>query len=299
MGRILASMVWGIVVICVSDPILAKERVALGEGDHLDGALIHINDNRPTPNVIAAWRQYETSVELTVAAGYQLWEVEALVRETFDHHHVEVRQSEIWVHYATLNDVLQSLSGVFLRSSPFRVARGGFVGCVLLDQAPSDAQSVSHTQLNPDHEVPWRITSLGVGDVEIGKPLPNTLMARMGLTRAQLKSQGRRNRDGFLVIRLEHMNIEVTLLNDETVMSIRPGLHVRTSANVGIGSDIKALQSVYDVVTLDVASEPYSCAAASPQLPGVRFVFTDCEKACAGESRVRDVVWTHEDGRQI
>lgn len=283
----------------ITTSVYAESRASSRHGDHLESALIHIIENQPTGNVISDWRQAETSVVLTVAAGYQVWEVQALVRETFEHHHVEVHQTEVWIHYASLNTVLQALSTVFLRSSPFRVARGGFIGCVLLQQASKQTKSMPTPQFNRAPAMPWRITSSGVGDVEIGKPLPDAVIARMGLTRQELNSQGRRNRNGFLVLRLEHMSIEVTLLNDETVMSIRPGIDVRTDANVGIGSDIRAIQSVYDLVTLDVASEPYSCAAASPDLPGVRFVFTDCEKACAGESRVRDVVWTYQNGRSI
>lgn len=289
-------------VVCslsITTSVNAESKPSTRNGDHLDSALIHIIENQPTGNVISDWRQDETSVVLTVAPGYQVSEVQALVRETFEHHKVEVQHADIWVHYVALNDVLQSLSAVFLRSSPFRVAQGGFMGCVLLQQTPHEVQNRPTPQFQAEHAMPWRITSSGVGDVKIGKVLPDTVMTRMGFTRTQIESQGRRNRNGFLVVRLDHMNIEVTLLNDETVMSIRPGVHVRTDANVGIGSDIKALQSVYELVTLDLASEPYSCAAASPDLPGVRFVFTDCEKACAGESRVRDVVWIHENRRSI
>ncbi len=297
MERIITMLICVVSVLSGPTRVFAKPNQS--SGDHLDSALIHINDNRPTANVISAWRQQDTSVVLTVSPGYQLWEVHTLVREAFETQVVEINHNEIWMHYAVLGNVLQTLSGIFLRSSPFRVAHGHFVGCVLLNERIAGVRAVPKAIFRNASRRPWRITSSGVGDVEIGKPLPTTLLTRMELTRDDLYAQGRFSSQGFLVIRLEHMNIEVTLLTDGRVLSIRPGVDVRTLHNAGIGSDIRSLQAVYDGVTLEAASEPYACSATSPDLPGVRFVFTDCEKACSGESRVRDVVWTRQQGHPI
>lgn len=261
--------------------------------DHLDSAFIFINDNHPTPNIVSGWRTDASSVVLAVRDGFPIWDVEDLVRETFVTNQVERIDHEIWIHEATLVSVLQALSTVFLRSAPFRVADGLFVGCVILSKKSSRPQETTSTQR------PWMITSSGVGDVVIGRRLPDAVLSREGVSRHALYQSGRLSRAGFLVVRLEHMKIQVTLLTDESVMSIRPSEDVKTNGDIGIGSNLKELKSAHQGVTLKSVSKPYTCAASSRDLPGVRFLFTDCNKACLGESKVREVIWSVPRTRAI
>jgi len=255
--------------------------------DHLDSAFIFINDNRPTPNIVSAWRTEGSSVVLEVRDGLPVWDVESVLRETFEHRAVERVGNEVWIHDVSLGPVLQSLSMLFLRSAPFRVADGQFTGCVILPKAV-----VSQSKDSTVRKEPWTITSRGVGDVVIGQRLADVVVAREGVTRHELYRLGRLNRDGFLVLRLTNMNVQVTLLTDERVMSIRPSPAIKTARSIGIGSNLKELKSAHHGITLTKVSKPYTCAASSRDLPGVRFIFTDCYKACLGESKVREVIWT-------
>jgi hypothetical protein len=274
---------WG--TIALSLEAQAEPTKSMG-WDHLDGAFIFINDSHPTPNIVSDWRSEGSSVVLQVRNGIPARDVESLIRETFESQNVERVADEVWIHQADLGSVLQVLSTLFLPSAPFRVADGRFIGCVILPKAVSEP-----SQFTPSRKPPWMIKSNGVGDVNIGQRLTDAVVAREGVTRNKLYQSGRFNPDGFVVLRLQHMKIQVTLLADERVMSIRPSSNIKTDGDIGIGSNLRDLNSAHRGVTLEKISKPYACAASSRDLPGVRFVFLDCRKACLGDSKVREVIW--------
>ncbi|MAY81998.1 MAG: hypothetical protein CL930_14615 [Deltaproteobacteria bacterium] len=160
-----------------------------------------------------------------------------------------------------------------------------------------DADALVHadvTEPTPPQTAPWRIENGMVGEIAVGKPIPQSAFDIEGKSARQLlyrklrwKSYPRAMRaglvdmDGFRVMRLPTLDLEIRLTLKDNVFSIEPGPTVRTPDGLGIGSTIEDMEKVHGQRNLSYVPEPFHCVATIPD-HHTSFLFLDCTSACAG-----------------
>jgi hypothetical protein len=146
----------------------------------------------------------------------------------------------------------------------------------------------------PHQTAPWRIENGTVGDIEFGKPIPQSAFDIEGKSARHLLHRKLRwksypaamraglvDMEGFRVMRLPTLDLKVRLTLKDNVFSIEPGPSVRTPDGLGIGSTIDDLEKIHGQQQLSFLPEPFICVATIPN-HGVSFLFMDCTSACAG-----------------
>ena len=147
----------------------------------------------------------------------------------------------------------------------------------------------------PIQRAPWGIIKSGVGEIQVGKPIPQSAFDIEGQTAKQLlhdKIRGKTTEEammaglvdmeGFGVMRLPILDLKIRLTHKDNVFSIEPGPTVRTPEGFGLGTTLDELEQVHGQLHLYHLPEPFHCATSSLNLHA-GFMFTDCESACAGE----------------
>ncbi|MGB0638942.1 MAG: hypothetical protein ACPGTU_06405 [Myxococcota bacterium] len=173
------------------------------------------------------------------------------------------------------------------------LGRFGPTYCVDNPEVITAAHEVK-TEPTPPQTAPWRIENGMVGEIEVGKPIPQSAFDIEGKSARQLlhrklrwKSYPRAMRaglvdmDGFRVMRLPTLDLEIRLTLKDNVFSIEPGPTVRTADGLGIGSTIEELENIHGQRKLSYVPEPFHCVATIPD-HHTSFLFVDCASACAG-----------------
>jgi hypothetical protein len=146
---------------------------------------------------------------------------------------------------------------------------------------------------------PWAIGQKGVGEIAVGKPIPQSAFDIEGQTAKQLVQDKMRGKsaeegmmaglidmDGFKVMRLPVLDLKIRLTLKDNVFSIEPGPSVRTPDGFGVGSTMDELEAAYGQMRLTRLPEPFHCATSALNLDA-GFMYSDCESACAGEGAQR------------
>ena len=252
-----------------------------------EGRLVTVENGRAVPAIVTGWLDAGEAIQLSVRDELSAIEVVELLNQAFPRALIAVIGPEVFVSGVDLRQLLQGMSSMWLRSAPFEDAPvESFLGCVFVDQPIATAVQASSREPQP-----WSIHSKGVGALTLGQTVSDHVLRRLGMTRAEFFESAAENRAGFQVVSVPEMDVQVTFLADGRVLSIEPGRSVRTQQGTGIGSTIDDLRRAHPELKMVPIPKPYMCAAVSPALPRVAFHFTDCQKACAGQSKVKTVVW--------
>ncbi len=144
-------------------------------------------------------------------------------------------------------------------------------------------------------EVAWMIHDRGIGDIIVGEPVPESVLALEGKTYKALyfdpmkgKDQdalmfsGVFDQDGFRTIRLSRLDLTIRMTLKDRVLDLDPGSEIRTAKGTGVGSTLSELIGAHgDAYFLTPIPEPYECAATFTGLKGMAYQFEDCDAACA------------------
>ena len=119
-------------------------------------------------------------------------------------------------------------------------------------------------------EVAWMIHDRGVGDIIVGEPVPESVLALEGKTYKALyfdpmkgKDQdalmfsGVFDPDGFRTIRLSYLDLTLRMTLKDRILDLKPGAKIRTAQGTGLGSTLGELVYAHGDYSLTPIPEPY------------------------------------------